>query len=192
MNHVFEECHIFLAHQTLPGPMNVAFARPTNNLYLQTDNPDWRNHPNFSWVQNTNDQPRPIFSNNFQPSHYQHNFPNQAPQSSLQSLTIDKKSTNLEKILTSFMQNTGQVISRLEGQMSQLINFISEWPKWTFPNQPVTNPRNYSQAHMVQEDPMNQYNVIHTMRSKDKLIIKCQHHRTQHKHPLLLAPLHPT
>ena len=27
---------------------------------------------------------------------------------------------------------------------------------------------------------------------KDNLMIKCQHHRTQHKHPLHLAPLHPT
>jgi len=33
MNHVFEECPIFLAHQTLLKPMNATFARPTKNLY---------------------------------------------------------------------------------------------------------------------------------------------------------------
>ena len=32
-----------------------------------------------------------------------------------------------------------------------------------FPSQPVTNLRNSSQAHMAQEDPMNQYNVIHML-----------------------------
>ena len=70
MNHVFKEYPIFLAHQMVPEPMNAAFAKPTNNPYSQTYNPDWRNHPNFSWAQNTNDQARPNFSNNFQPSHY--------------------------------------------------------------------------------------------------------------------------
>ena len=82
MNHVFEECHIFLAHQTFPEPMNAAFARPINNPYLQTYNPGWRNHLNFSMAQNTNDQFMPKFSNNFQPSDYQQNFPNQVPPSS--------------------------------------------------------------------------------------------------------------
>ena len=115
MNHVFEECLVFLAHQTLSESMNAAFARPTNNPYSQTYNPGWRNHRNFSWAQNTNDYPRPNFSNNFQLPYYQHNFLNQAPQFSFQSPTANKISTDLEIFLTSFMQNTGQAISRLEG-----------------------------------------------------------------------------
>jgi len=39
MNHVFEECPIFLAHQTLLELMNATFARPTENLYSLTYNP---------------------------------------------------------------------------------------------------------------------------------------------------------
>ena len=31
MNHVFEECPVFIAHQTLPEHMSAAFTRPTNN-----------------------------------------------------------------------------------------------------------------------------------------------------------------
>ena len=53
------------------------------------------------------------------------------------------------------MQNTGQVISRLEGQMSQLASSINERPKKTLPSQLVANPRNSSQAHMAEEDQMN-------------------------------------
>jgi len=49
--------------------------------------------------------------------------------------------------------------------MSQLASSISERPKGTLPSQPVTNPRNFSQAHIAQEDPMNQYNVVHKLRS---------------------------
>jgi len=67
------------------------------------------------------------------------------------------------------MQNMRQVISRLEGQMSQLASFISERPKETFPSQPVTNPGNSSQAHMAEEDPMNRCNVVHTLRSGKKV-----------------------
>ena len=118
---------------------------------------------------------------------YQHNFPIQAPQPSFQGLPADKKSTELEKILASFMQNTGQAISRLERQMSQLANSINERPKGTLSSQSVTNPRNSIEAHMPEEDPMNQYNFVHTLRSGKKLIIKCLYHpipfsTTIHKH----------
>ena len=91
MNHVFEECPVLLAHQMLPEHMNAAFTKLTNNSYSQTYNPGWRNHSNFSWVQNTNDQARPNFSNNFQPSHYQQNLPNQVPSPSFQNQLSNMK-----------------------------------------------------------------------------------------------------
>jgi len=62
------------------------------------------------------------------------------------------------------MQNTGQVISRLEDQLSQLISFKSEGLKGTLPSQPIANCRNSSQAHVAQEDTMNQCNVVHMLR----------------------------
>jgi len=55
MNHVFEECPVFMAHQILPKHTNATLSRPTNNPYSSTYNPGWRNHPNFSWAQKTND-----------------------------------------------------------------------------------------------------------------------------------------
>jgi len=71
MDHVFEEYPVFITHQTLPEHMNAAFTRLANNPYSSTYNPGWRNHPNFSWGPNNNDQTRPKFSNNFQQSPYQ-------------------------------------------------------------------------------------------------------------------------
>ena len=67
------------------------------------------------------------------------------------------------------MQNTGQSISTLEGQMSQLASFISERPKGTLPSELITNSRNFSQAHVAQKDPMNQCNVVHTLRSRKQV-----------------------
>ena len=69
--------------------------------------------------------------------------------------------------------------------MSQLTSYKSERPKGTLPSQPITNPRNSSQAHVAQEDTMNQCNVVHILRSRKQ--IKCQCHQTQLKHPLLVS-----
>ena len=43
--HVLEECLVFMTHQMLSEHTNATFSRPTNNLYSQTYNPSWRNHP---------------------------------------------------------------------------------------------------------------------------------------------------
>ena len=96
MNHVFEECPVFIAHQTLPEHMSAAFTRPANNPYSPTYNLGWRNHPNFSWSPNNNDQTRPKFSNNFQQSPYQQNFPNQSPLS-FQNSHMELRLSNMEK-----------------------------------------------------------------------------------------------
>jgi len=49
--------------------------------------------------------------------------------------------------------------------MSQLTSSKSERPKGPLRSQSVTNPRNFSQAHVAQEDIMNQCNVVNTLRS---------------------------
>ena len=38
-NHVFEECPVFIAHQSLPEHTSAAFTRPANNPYSSTYNP---------------------------------------------------------------------------------------------------------------------------------------------------------
>jgi len=53
--------------------------------------------------------------------------------------------------------------------MSQLVSSLSERPNGTLPSQPLTNPRNSIQAHLAQEDQMNQYNIVHTLRSGKKV-----------------------
>jgi hypothetical protein len=50
-----------------------SFQMPNNNPYLQTYNPSWRNHPNFSWKNKNNNaqtsQPPFEEHHNFQNSH---------------------------------------------------------------------------------------------------------------------------
>ena len=49
--------------------------------------------------------------------------------------------------------------------MSQLASFLSEKPEGTLLSEPIINPRNSSQAHLAQEDHINQCNLIHTLQS---------------------------
>ena len=53
--------------------------------------------------------------------------------------------------------------------MSQLANTQIARLKDTLPNQPVTNPRNSQQAHLAEDQSLNQCNVVHILRSGKKV-----------------------
>ena len=149
MNHVFEKCPVFLAHQTLPEHMNATFTRPANNLYSSTYNPGLRNHPNFLWGLNNNDQTRPKFSNNFQQSPYQQNFLNQSPPPSFQNSHMEKRLSNMERKVDTLLKSQetlAQVMTRIEMQLSQ-----QERQKETLPSQPLSNPKNPRHANEAQD-----------------------------------------
>ena len=62
-----------------------------------------------------------------------------------------------------------QTIQRLEVQMSQLATPQNERQKGTLPSQPIMNSRNSQQAHLAEDQSVNQCNAIHTLRSGKKV-----------------------
>ena len=58
-----------------------------------------------------------------------------------------------------------QTIQRLEVQMSQLVNPKNERQKGTLPSQPIMNLKNSQQAHLAEDNSLNQCNAVHTLRS---------------------------
>ena len=58
---------------------------------------------------------------------------------------------------------------RLEVQMSQLAISQNEKLKGTLPSQPLTNPKNSYQAHLAEDQSLNQCNIVHTLRSGKKV-----------------------
>ena len=58
---------------------------------------------------------------------------------------------------------------RLEVEMSQLANSQNERLKGTLPSHPVMNPRNSHQAYLAEDQPLNQCNVVYTLRSGKKV-----------------------
>ena len=53
--------------------------------------------------------------------------------------------------------------------MSQLTNSQNERLKGSLPSQPVTNPKNSYQAHLAEDQQLNQCNVVHILRSEKKV-----------------------
>jgi len=124
------------------------------------------------------------YSSNHQTNfpNYQQNFPNQAPQSSFQSPPLEKRMTDFEKnmkrcmkkqesLMQTIQNSHTQAITRLEVKISQLINSQNERLKGTLPSQPITNPRNSHQAHLAEDQLLNQWNVVIHWGRKRKLII---------------------
>lgn len=149
------------------------FAWNQNNPNTNTVRPNFQAFPN-----NASNPP-------FQPNHFQPNFagpshnqpqqsnfqPNSAhpPQDDKRLSSLEKtletlakattqslrSNSNLQNLLTSYMQNTNQSIAKFEMQMSQLATSVSERERGKFPSQPLSNPRNQNansnQALVVQD-----------------------------------------
>ncbi|KAM6553921.1 hypothetical protein CsatB_014683 [Cannabis sativa] len=114
-----------------------SYGKPNDSPFSNTYNPNWRNHPNFSWRQN---QPQMTQGNQFNMPNLNHAQPSQPypPQ----------RKPSLEDTLQQFMQSTQQImqnqsqsIAKLETQLGQLANAVTEREKGRFPSQPIPNPK---------------------------------------------------
>ena len=118
------------------------FRKPFGTAFSEPYNPNWRNHPNFSW---RTTQPQLNFGGNQNSQNNQFRPPNQpyhsAPQSNPQFAAPQPQQSSLEESLQKFMQVTGQAISKLEQQIGQLATVVGEREKGKFPSQPLPNPK---------------------------------------------------
>ncbi|XP_060972621.1 uncharacterized protein LOC133038474 [Cannabis sativa] len=135
--HNDQSCPPFL--ETFSEEANAlhSYGKPNDSPFSNTYNPNWRNHPNFSWRQN---QPQMNQGNQF-------NMPNPNHAQPSQTYPPQRK-PSLEDTLQQFMQSTQQImqnqsqsIAKLETQLGQLANAVTEREKGRFPSQPVPNPK---------------------------------------------------
>ena len=68
--------------------------------------------------------------------------------------------------------------------MSQLADPQNERYKGTLPSQPIINPRNSQQAHLSEDQSLNQCNAVHTLRSGKKVDnqVSTSSNSIQHNH----------
>ncbi|XP_071917054.1 uncharacterized protein [Coffea arabica] len=88
---------------------------PQNNPYSNTYNPGWRNHPNFGWKDQGNQQ-RPVNPPGFQPKQ---SLPESKP---TWELAIEKLANVSNDKIEKLASATTQRFKRIEGRMNQLTN----------------------------------------------------------------------
>ena len=109
--------------------------RPRNDPYSNNYNPGWRDHPNFRWRDQANQQPsqpRPPFQQR-----------SQDPQPGTSNSTEDMLLA-WTKYFTTHVQATESSIKNLEkqvGQMVEAITRINARTSGNLPSQTVVNPR---------------------------------------------------
>ncbi|CAA0811092.1 Unknown protein, partial [Striga hermonthica] len=181
---------------------------PDNDPFSNTYNLGWRNHPHFSWSNNTNtlQPPRPNFTQqqprpNFVPRpNYQPQQQQQAPGAGSSSTPQDDK---LDKILQ-FMANSEQrninheaSIKRIETQLGQLATRVghmeAESDKGKLPSQPeqakaITVLRSGKVVDNKVEMPEPKEEETHSEKIKEAEPDKATDELMLHKSPNLYKP----
>ncbi|CAL9019025.1 unnamed protein product, partial [Prunus brigantina] len=114
--------------------MNSYNQRPRNDPFSNTYNPGWRDHPNFSWKNNNQFQ-------NFQPK----------PATTLED-TCQNASSNtvqFQQTTNSTLQQHSAALTKMETQLGQIADALSQREAGKFPSQPVILQRNQEQAKAV-------------------------------------------
>ncbi|KAL5560761.1 hypothetical protein UlMin_036972 [Ulmus minor] len=150
-----------------------SYGKSSDSPFAPTYNPNWRNHPNFSWRQNQPSMNQSGTQVNMHNQHIHHSnptYPLNVPQ---------QRKPSLEDTLQQFMQSTQQVlhsnsqaISKLETQLGQLATAVGEREKGKFPSQPIPNPK--GQYPVGSSNPNEEAKSITTLRS-GKIIVKPNH-----------------
>ena len=150
-----------------------SYGKSSDSPFAPTYNPNWRNHPNFSWRQNQPSMNQSGTQVNMHNQHIHHpnrTYPLNVPQ---------QRKPSLEDTLQQFMQSTQQVlhsnsqaISKLETQLGQLATAVGEREKGKFPSQPIPNPK--GQYQVGSSNPNEEVKSITTLRS-GKIIVKPNH-----------------
>lgn len=129
--------------------LNSYNQRPRNDPFSPTYNPGWRNHPNFRWSNNQNQQqPQGSF-----PQHQAHQgYQQQQPQKkSLEDLIASMAQSTQSFIQKSetHMQKTDRAIANLEQQMGQLATALNQREPGRLPGQVIINPKNNEQVNAI-------------------------------------------
>ncbi|CAL8089611.1 unnamed protein product [Prunus armeniaca] len=114
--------------------MNSYNQRPRNDPFSNTYNPGWRDHPNLSWKNNNQFQ-------NFQPK----------PATTLEDTVkmLAQNTVQFQQTTNSTLQQHSAALTKMETQLGQIADALSQREPGKFPSQPVILQRNQEQAKAV-------------------------------------------
>ncbi|XP_058746143.1 uncharacterized protein LOC131619017 [Vicia villosa] len=133
-----------------------------NNPYSNTYNPGWKNHPNFSWKDQSGSAPKqgiPPYQGQqsqqqYRPPQQHYQQPQQqAPRKADWEIAIEKmaaQSSQFQEETRSNFRNTGSSIKNLEIQMSQIAQQLANTQQpGALPSATVTNPKDHNNISAI-------------------------------------------
>jgi hypothetical protein len=137
-NHTSEECQVGNPFSQAEHAHFVSNYSRQNNPYSATYNPSWRNHPNFSWNNQT------LMKNPVMPSSSEH----MKEKSKLEE-AMTQLANNTSRFMTETktnLQNQAASIRNLEVQVGQLANMLTGRQQGTLPSTTEINPKEQCKA----------------------------------------------
>ncbi|CAN6562571.1 unnamed protein product [Malus baccata var. baccata] len=116
--------------------MNSYNQRPRNDVYSNTYNPSWRDHPNLSWRNNNQNQ-----FQNFQ----------QKTATTLEDTVklLAQNTLQFQQTTNSTFQQHSAALTKMETQLGQIADALNQREVGKFPSQPVILQRNQEQAKAI-------------------------------------------
>ncbi|CAN6567556.1 unnamed protein product [Malus baccata var. baccata] len=116
--------------------MNSYNQRPRNDVYSNTYNPSWRDHPNLSWRNNNQNQ-----FQNFQPK----------TATTLEDTVklLAQNTLQFQQTTNSTFQQHSAALTKMETQLGQIADALNQREVGKFPSQPVILQRNQEQAKAI-------------------------------------------
>ncbi|XP_062113074.1 uncharacterized protein LOC133824222 [Humulus lupulus] len=151
--HLYEQCTVYGNMPVDQAQVQAVgnFQRPYQNPVSNSYNPGWRNHPNFSWRNNQDQQSQ--FQGQYQQNMSQQPMNQASSSHQLRSQIQPKKPNELQVALltltntqTQFMTETRSSIRNLETQVGQLANMLNNRQQGNFPSNTEINPKEQVQA----------------------------------------------
>ena len=170
-SHNAQSCpSIPIYQEALTEQVNVlqSYGKSSDSPFAPTYNPNWRNHPNFSWRQNQ--PPMNQGGQQFVPSNPYPVAPQHVPHFGAPPLPPQRR-ISLEENLQQFMQSTQQAlqsntqaISKLETQLGEMAKALGEREKGKLPSQTIPNPKSQYEVGSS-SNPNEEVKAITTLRS---------------------------
>ncbi|CAN6566345.1 unnamed protein product [Malus baccata var. baccata] len=141
-NHLTHQCPSREAYpefvQEQVNLMNSYNQRPRNDVYSNTYNPSWRDHPNLSWRNNNQNQNQ---FQNFQPK----------PATTLEDTVklLAQNTLQFQQATNSTFQQHSAALTKMETQLGQIADALNQREVGKFPSQPVMLQRNQEQAKAI-------------------------------------------
>ena len=174
---VCSNCEL-LGHSTnecpnLPVQANFmnTFKKPFHSPYSETYNPQWRNHPNFSWRDDNRAQPphsqKPQNFHSYPPPH------TKSIEETLQAFMHEQTNIN---------NQTSQAINEIRSTLSTLTTSLRTHEKGKFPAQPQPNPSTQCHVSSSGENAVKEANSVTTLRN-GKVVDKTIHPKEKVSNP---------